>query len=91
MAQAKAATGDQHVTVHGAYTAQRALKSLFDAAEEFLAELEAVYNRIAFAPPMSLRRLNGMLSWEHVIWDQRLRRAEEDLQEQKMLACRPIR
>jgi hypothetical protein len=54
-----------------------------------MAELESAYHRLALAAPMSVRRLNGMLNREHTIWDQRLRRAEEDLQTQKMLAGRP--
>jgi PIN domain len=65
------------------------LESLFDPTEELLAELESAYHRLAFAPPMSLRRLNGLLNREYTIWDQRLRRAEEELQTQKKLAGRP--
>jgi hypothetical protein len=65
------------------------LESVFDPAEELLGELESAYHRLALAPPMSVRRLNGMLNREYTIWDQRLRRVEEDLQTQKMLAGRP--
>jgi PIN domain len=65
------------------------LESLLDPGEEILAELESAYHRLALAPQMTLRRLNGMLNREYTIWDQRLRRAEEELQSQKKLAGRP--
>jgi hypothetical protein len=55
------------------------LESLLDPGEEILAELESAYHRLAPAPQMTLRRLNGMVNREYTIWDQRLRQAEAEL------------
>jgi hypothetical protein len=65
------------------------LESLLGPGEEILGELESAYHRLALAPQMTLRRLNGLLNREYTIWDQRLRRAEEELRAQKKLAGRP--
>jgi hypothetical protein len=64
------------------------LESLFAPTEELLDELNTAYHRLALTPPMSTRRLNGMLKREYTVWEQRLRRVEDELQSQKELASR---
>lgn len=57
-------------------------------AEELLDELNSVYHRVAFAPPMSTRRLNGLLNREFTLWDIRLGQAADELTALKKLADR---
>jgi PIN domain len=64
------------------------LEHLFEPTEDLLGELESVYHRLALAPDMSERKLNGLLDREYALWDQRLRQVEEELQRTKKLADR---
>jgi hypothetical protein len=52
--------------------ARSQLGNYFPRDEGIFAELEISYNRIALAPPMTDRRLNGLLNQEYKAWHDRL-------------------
>jgi PIN domain len=64
-------------------------ENLFAPTEEILVELKSSYDRLAFAPEMSTRRLNGLLNSAYSTWDARLGRTIDELQQQKAFAALP--
>ena len=65
------------------------LRNLFASTEELHAELDSSYDRIAFAPQMSERRMNSLVRREFKIWDERLDQLAVELAKQQQLAERP--
>jgi hypothetical protein len=59
--------------------ARSQLGNYFPKTEEIFAEVDTSYNRIAFAPAMSERRLNGLLNQEFRSWADRLDRLLAEL------------
>jgi hypothetical protein len=64
------------------------LRNLFASTEELHAELDSSYDRIAFAPQMSERRMNSLVRREFKMWDERLDQLAVELAKQQHLAER---
>jgi hypothetical protein len=67
------------------------LRNCFASTEDLHAELDGSYDRIALAPQMSERRMNGLTHRECAVWEDRLDRLLIELFNQQKLAERPGR
>jgi PIN domain len=55
------------------------LQNIFERTEEIFNQLEDSYNRLVLAPPMDVRRLNGLVQTEQKAWKDRLDHIDAEL------------